>query len=79
MHPGSTVDFMAIVSVYLDEKQNSDLERVATLTGRPQADLIRDGIEQVIAQHLPTRPTMTAHASGPTVLDLTDELMEGFG
>jgi len=71
--------FMVKTSVYLNEEQKTDLEKVVTLTGRSQADLIRDGIEQVIVQHLRTRPKMTAHADGPTVLDRVDELMEGFG
>jgi len=66
-------------SVYLSEAQKADLDKVATATGRSQADLIRDGVEQVIAQHLRTRPKMTAHATGATVLDRMDELMDGFG
>ena len=69
--------FMMKTSVYLDEKQKHNLEKAAKLTGRSQADLIRDGIEQVLSQHLRTRPMMTAQASGPTVLDRIDELMEG--
>lgn len=70
---------MVKTSVYLDEDQKADLEKVVSLTGRSQADLIRDGIEQVVAQHLRKRPAMTAHATGATVLDRVDELMEGFG
>jgi hypothetical protein len=70
---------MVKTSVYLDEAQKEELEKVVTLTGRSQADLIRDGIEQIVAQHLRKRPAMTARASGATVLDRTDELMSGFG
>ena len=70
---------MMKTSVYLSEAQKEDLEKVVTMTGRSQADLIRDGVEQVIVQHLRTRPTMTAHAMGPTVLDRIDDLMSGFG
>ncbi|MDR0285083.1 MAG: hypothetical protein LBI33_09370 [Propionibacteriaceae bacterium] len=70
---------MLKTSVYLDEACKADLERAAELTGRAQADLIRDGIEQVIAQHLRVRPPMKAHATGPTLLDRADHLMESFG
>ena len=70
---------MVKTSVYLDDEQKTNLEKVVHITGRSQADLIRDGIEQVVSQHLRVRPKMTAQASGPTVLDRMDELMEGFG
>jgi hypothetical protein len=70
---------MRKTNVYLEESQKRDLERVAALTGRAQADLIRDGVDQVVAQHLRKRPPMTAHATGATVLDRQDELMAGFG
>ena len=70
---------MVKTSVYLDEEQKTNLEKVVQITGRSQADLIRDGIEQIVSQHLRVRPKMTAQASGPTVLDRYDELMEGFG
>jgi len=70
---------MVKTSVYLDEAQKADLEKVVSLTGRSQAELIRDGIEQVVAQHLRKRPAMTAHAVGAPVLERADRLMEGFG
>lgn len=70
---------MVKTSVYLDDTQKADLEKVVALTGRSQADLIRDGVDQIVSQHLRRRPTMTAQASGPTILDRADELMAGFG
>jgi len=73
------MDSMVKTSVYLDDEQKANLEKVVQITGRSQADLIRDGVEQVVSQHLRVRPEMTAQASGPTVLDRIDELMEGFG
>jgi len=66
-------------SVYLKDDLKTNLERVVEMTGRSQADLIRDGIEQVVNQHLRTRPLMSALATGPTILDRVDSLMEGFG
>ena len=70
---------MVKTSVYLEEPLKINLARASVLTGRSQADLIRDGIEQVVAQHLRTRPSMKAMATGATVLDRIDELMNGFG
>ena|GEM_PF-2863239 len=66
-------------TVYLDDDLKADLVRASALTGRSQADLVRDGIEQVVAQHLHVRPQMKATATGATVLDRIDELMTGFG
>jgi len=70
---------MVKTTVYLDETVKADLERASNITGRSQADLVRDGIEQVLAQHLRVRPPMKATATGATVLDRYDELMGGFG
>ena len=70
---------MVKTSVYLSEEQKADLEKVVVLTGRSQAELIREGIEQVVAQNLRKRPAMTARATGATVLDRVDDLMDGFG
>ena len=66
-------------TVYLDEDLKADLARASVLTGRSQADLIRDGIEQVVREQLRVRPQMKASATGATVLDRVDELMGGFG
>jgi hypothetical protein len=37
-------------SVYLNEDEAEALRRVATRTGRPQAELIREGVRRVIAE-----------------------------
>lgn len=66
-------------SVYLDDKQKHDLERIVELTGRSQADLIRDGINQVIQDHLAKRPRMKARFHDPSVAGRTEDLLEGFG
>jgi len=70
---------MVKTTVYLDDALKADLAQASVLTGRSQADLVRDGIEQVVAQHLRVRPQMKATATGATVLDRIDELMGGFG
>jgi hypothetical protein len=70
---------MVKTSVYLDEQQKLDLDRVSQLTGRSQADLIRDGISQVIHDHLARRPRMRARFHDPALVGNTEELLEGFG
>lgn len=70
---------MIKTSVYLDDEQKHDLEQVVALTGRSQADLIRDGVNQVIQDHLAKRPPMKAGFNSPAMVGRLDELMEGFG
>lgn len=70
---------MIKTSVYLDDAQKRDLERIVEITGRSQAELIRDGINQVIQDHLAKRPKMRARFHDATVVGRTEELMEGFG
>jgi len=55
------------------------LDRVARLTGRSQADLIRDGISQVIHDHLAKRPKMRARFHDPSIVGNTEDLLEGLG
>jgi predicted transcriptional regulator len=40
---------MRKTSVYLDDDEAERLKRVAASTGRPQAELIREGVRRVIA------------------------------
>ena len=40
---------MRKTSVYLDEREAEGLRRVSIRTGRPQAELIREGVRRVIA------------------------------
>ncbi|WP_036965048.1 hypothetical protein [Promicromonospora kroppenstedtii] len=70
---------MLKTSIYLDEKRKADLERVGALTGRSQADLIREGIDQVIHDHLRTRPKMKGRLRQHGLTRRVDELMDGFG
>lgn len=58
---------------------NPNHARVPQMTGRSQADLIRDGISQVIHDHLATRPKMRARFHDPSIVGRTEELLEGLG
>lgn len=66
-------------SVYLEDEQKHDLERVVEMTGRSQADLIRDGINQIIQDHLAKRPRMKARFHDAAIVGRTEDLMDGFG
>ena len=66
-------------SVYLDDQQKRDLDRVSQITGRSQSELIRDGVSQVIHDHLATRPKMRARFHDPALVGRTEDLLEGFG
>lgn len=70
---------MIKTTVYLDEQQKHDLERIVEITGRSQAELIRDGINQVIQDHLAKRPRMKARFHDAGLVGRTEELLEGFG
>jgi predicted transcriptional regulator len=70
---------MVKTSVYIDDQQKQDLDRVAQLTGRSQADLIRDGISQVIHDHLAKRPKMRARFHDPSIVGRAEDLLEGLG
>jgi predicted transcriptional regulator len=70
---------MVKTSVYLDEQQKQDLDRVAQITGRSQTDLIREGISQVIQDHLAKRPKMRAQFHDPSIVGRTEDLLDGLG
>jgi hypothetical protein len=70
---------MIKTSVYLDEQQKQDLDRVAQITGRSQTDLIREGISQVIQDHLAKRPKMRARFHDPSIVERTEDLLDGLG
>ncbi|MFJ3405793.1 ribbon-helix-helix protein, CopG family [Promicromonospora sp. NPDC090134] len=70
---------MMKTSIYLDEERKAALERVGALTGRSQADLIREGIDQVIHDHLRTRPKMKGRLRQHGLTRRVDELLDGFG
>ena len=70
---------MVKTSVYLDEAQKRRLDEAAALSGRSQADLIREGIDQVIQTHLRVRPSMSARAHAPDLVGRTEEVLADLG
>lgn len=70
---------MIKTSVYLDEQQKLDLDLVSAITGRSRAELIRDGISQVIHDHLARRPKMRARFHDPSLAGSTENPLEGLG
>ena len=70
---------MIKTSVYLDEAQKARLDEAAVVSGRSQAELIREGVDQVIQDHLRVRPRMKARAHAPEVVGSTEELLADLG
>ncbi|MCA0323779.1 MAG: ribbon-helix-helix domain-containing protein [Actinobacteria bacterium] len=70
---------MVKTSVYLPEAQKARLDEAAAVSGRSQSDLIREGIDQVIQDHLYVRPNMKARFSAPPLVDRVDELLSDLG
>ena len=71
---------MTKTTVRLTIAQKRALQGVARATGRSQADLIRDGVDLVIARYRTSEPRLPLFTSGRP--DLTEELgaaLEGFG
>ncbi|MEZ5087915.1 MAG: CopG family transcriptional regulator [Tessaracoccus sp.] len=70
---------MVKTSVYLDEEQKARLDEASAVSGLSQASLIRQGIEQVIQDHLRVRPKMKARAHAPEIMGCVDELLADLG
>jgi hypothetical protein len=71
---------MEKTTVYLTEAQKRALEAVARQSGRSEAELIREGIDQVTAMRRLAEPTLPLFDSGdPTFAERVDELLDGFG
>lgn len=67
-------------TVYLTRGQKHRLALAARVSGRSEADLIREGIDTVTSQHAVREPTLPLFASGTSDLaERSDELMDGFG
>jgi hypothetical protein len=70
---------MKKTTVYLPDDLKRDLERAAANSGKSEAELIRAGIEAVVASEAP-KPRGPLFSSGdPTFAQRADELLEGFG
>ncbi len=71
---------MERTTVYLTESQKRDLERAARISGRSEADLIREGVDVVTRRHQVAEPTLPLFESGlPDLADHVDSALEGFG
>lgn len=70
---------MVKTSVCLSEEQKSRLDEASTVSGLSQASLIRQGIDQVIQDHLRVRPRMKARVDSPSIAGRTDELLADLG
>ena len=71
---------MQRTTVYLPEELKFELERTARVTGRSEADLIRQGVRQVVSACDAPRPRIPLfRSSDPTLAERVDEHMAGFG
>jgi Arc/MetJ-type ribon-helix-helix transcriptional regulator len=71
---------MRKTTVYLPDDLKAELGRVADMTGRSEADLIREGIRLVSERTLPPAPRLGLFDSGvPDLAERVDEHLKGFG
>lgn len=71
---------MQRTTIYLPEDLKLNLQRTARAAGRSEADLIREGVRQVVAAYDSPRPRIPLFSSSdPTLADHVDEHLEGFG
>ena len=72
---------MQKTTVYLPDELKAELERMAEETGRSEAELIREGVQQVVKQRTPLPPRSGIFNSGiPDLGSRVDEVLaKGFG
>ena len=71
---------MEKTTVYLTQAQKRALARAARVTGRSEADLIREGIASVTSRHRVAEPRLPLFESGqPELAEHVDEGLAGFG
>ena len=71
---------MEKTTVYLTAAQKHALVRAAEISGRSEAELIREGVEEVSARHQVAEPTIPLFDSGqPDLAERFDEYLQGFG
>jgi hypothetical protein len=71
---------MEKTTVYLTASQKRALSRASKVSGRSEAQLIREGIDTVTSQHRAAEPTLPLFESGlPDLAEQTDQLLAGFG
>lgn len=75
-----TMGGMRKTTVYLTDELKAQLAEAAALSGRSEADLIREGIQTVSVRVAPAKLRLPLFASGqPDLAERTDELLAGFG
>jgi hypothetical protein len=71
---------MEKTTVYLTNAQKRALARAATIEGRSEAELIREGIDAVTSKHRVAEPTLPLFESGlPDLASRADDHLKGFG
>jgi hypothetical protein len=71
---------MEKTTVYLTQAQKRALAQAARVSGRSEADLIREGIDTVTVRHSVAEPTLPLFDSGSADLaERVDDLLVGFG
>ncbi|MDR3359498.1 MAG: hypothetical protein LBO20_02345 [Bifidobacteriaceae bacterium] len=70
---------MLKTSVYLSDAQRAGLAETSRLTGKSAAELIRDGVDQVIHDHLRRRPPMQPAFHCEDLVGRVDDLLEDLG
>jgi hypothetical protein len=66
--------------VYLPDDLKLALERIASLQGRSEADLIREALRDLVQRSVAPRPIGALFASGdPTLSDHVEDALGGFG
>ena len=71
---------MVRTTVFLPEDLKAALQRLARAEGLSEAQLIREGVRRVVADHSAARPRIPLFESRePTLAERAEELLEGFG
>jgi hypothetical protein len=73
---------MRKTTVYLPDELKAAIERLAALTRRSEAEVIRDALATAVIDSTPPRPRLPLSASGlgdPRLSERVDEALEGFG
>jgi metal-responsive CopG/Arc/MetJ family transcriptional regulator len=70
---------MQKTTVYLPETLKRRLAQAAHRRGQPEAELIRQAIERLLAEEARPRPRALFHGADPTLARRVDEALAGFG
>jgi hypothetical protein len=67
-------------TVYLITSQKAALAHIAKVSGRSEAELIREGVDLVTSRHTPRELRLPLFASDqPTLAEHVDEALRAFG